>query len=206
MAKSSLFKGLTKVLRTYERPDSGSYQLELMIGKELVFLNDFEYDDDAKKFMSWGYFKRFLEGGSVPVGWPKNRGSDVVFDKDSPVLMTAPQKVSFWRGKKLDQYETDQASVRIKYYQLVREYVESARRKCEPCGHCSARFYIEPQPQVTAPEPAPTNVVISEPESKRSRTASDVVHDLVALEQLQDTGGVSSSQYDALRAVILAGR
>ena len=53
-------------------PDGGSYQLEDLVCKEPVFLIDFEYDDDAKKWISWTYQKRFLEGGDVLVAGPKN--------------------------------------------------------------------------------------------------------------------------------------
>ena len=49
MANSFLLKPLSKIYRTYTRPDGGSYQLEELMGKELVFLNDLEYDEDAKK-------------------------------------------------------------------------------------------------------------------------------------------------------------
>ncbi len=77
MAKSFLLKSLEKIFKVYKRPDGGSYQLEALLGKELVFLNDFEYDEDTKKWMSWQYFKNFLEGGVVPVSRPKNRGGNV---------------------------------------------------------------------------------------------------------------------------------
>ena len=46
--KSFLLKGLTKVLRTCERLDGGTYQLDDLLGKEFVFLNEFEYDASAK--------------------------------------------------------------------------------------------------------------------------------------------------------------
>ena len=46
--KTFLLKGLRDVYSTYERPDGGSYQLENLLGKEVVFLNDFEYDVQAK--------------------------------------------------------------------------------------------------------------------------------------------------------------
>ena len=39
--KSFLFKGVRELFRVYERPDGGSYQLEDLLGKEVVFLNDF---------------------------------------------------------------------------------------------------------------------------------------------------------------------
>ena len=62
--KSSLVKGLKEIFYTYERPDGGSYQLEDLLDKELVLLNDFEYDASAKDWMPWQYFKNFLEGFS----------------------------------------------------------------------------------------------------------------------------------------------
>ena len=34
-----------------------------LLGKEVVFLNDFQYDSEAHKWMPWSYFKNFLEGG-----------------------------------------------------------------------------------------------------------------------------------------------
>jgi hypothetical protein len=95
MAKSFLFKLLLSIFKTYEMPDGGSYQLEDLLGKELVFLKDFEYDGDAKKWMTWAYLKRFLEGGDVPVARPNNRGGNVLFKNDAPVFLTALEEVSF---------------------------------------------------------------------------------------------------------------
>ena len=56
MANSSLLKPLKDIFHTYDRPDGGTYQLEAIIGSEIIFLNDFEYDDDAKKWLNWSYF------------------------------------------------------------------------------------------------------------------------------------------------------
>ena len=64
-------------------PDGGSYQLEDILDKELVFLNDFEYDEAAKKWMAWSFFKRFLEGGELTVARPKNRGGNAIFKSDA---------------------------------------------------------------------------------------------------------------------------
>ena len=41
---------------------------------------------------------------------------------------------------------------------------------------------------------------------KKRRTGSEVVHDLVQLKQLKDSGAVTPLQYDALRSEILDGR
>jgi hypothetical protein len=75
-----------------------NYQLEDLMGKELVFLDDFEYDEDVKEWMSWAYLKRFLEGGDVPVAGPKNRGGNVLAKNHASVFFTAPQSVALARG------------------------------------------------------------------------------------------------------------
>ena len=42
--------------------------------KEFVFLNEFQYDAQAKEWMPWFDFEKFL--GEVPVARPKNRGGN----------------------------------------------------------------------------------------------------------------------------------
>ena len=70
--KSFLFKGPKEIFFTYERPDGGSYQLEDLLGKELVILNDFEYDASAKDWMSWGALEELLgRGGSSALPGPR---------------------------------------------------------------------------------------------------------------------------------------
>jgi hypothetical protein len=138
-----LFKPLSLIYKTYERPDGGSYQLEELLGKELVFLNDFEYDDDAKKWCAWQYFKRFLEGGSLTVACPKNRGGNQPFTSDAPVFLTAPQEIALYRGKKRDDYETGQMEARVKYGYLYVPIAAERRKETDPCAHCGARVYLE---------------------------------------------------------------
>jgi ABC-type iron transport system FetAB ATPase subunit len=103
---------------TYEMPDGGSYQPEDLVGKLLVFLIDLQYDDDATKWMSWAYLKRFLEGGDVPVVGPKNCGGNVLVKSDAPVFLTAPQEVALWRGKRVGEFETEQMRFGITYLRL----------------------------------------------------------------------------------------
>ena len=83
--KSYLMKPLLQIYRTYVRPDGGTHQLEELLGKELVFLNDFEYDAASKDWMPWAYLKDFLEGSPVKVAVPKQRGGNQVF-KGSALL------------------------------------------------------------------------------------------------------------------------
>ena len=45
--KSFLFKGLLDLFVTYTRPEGGTLQLEDLLGAEVVFLNDLEYDKSA---------------------------------------------------------------------------------------------------------------------------------------------------------------
>jgi hypothetical protein len=128
--------------KTYEMPDGGSYQLEDLVGKEPVFLTDFD-DDDAKKWISWAYPKRFMEGGDVLVVGPKNCGRNVLVKNDAPVFLTAPQEVALWRGKRVDEFETGQMRFRITDLRLHYAYLGAERKEVEPCGHCGARLYLE---------------------------------------------------------------
>lgn len=144
MAKSFVLKPLFIIYKTYTRPDGGSYQLENLLGKEVVFLNDFEYDESAQKWMPWQYFKNFLEGEKVAVARPKNRGGNVDFESDAPVFMTAPQEVALYRGKLRDEYETSQMNSRVKYIPFRFTFSKQAGvPEVKPCGHCGARVYLE---------------------------------------------------------------
>ena len=206
MGKTLIFKGLMDIFKTYERPDGGSYQLEDILDTELVFLNDFEYDEDAKKWLNWGYFKRLLEGGgSIPVARPKNRGGNVKWYSDAPVLMTAPQEIALWRGKKMDQYETEQMDVRVKYIHLRHTFAESQRVECNPCGHCTGRVYLEGLHKKTATPTAASGMVAAAPVAKRVRTGSEVVKELAELVHLHDMGVVDLEELRKLKSMIVEG-
>ena len=90
---------------TYELPDTGGYQL--ILGKGLFLINDFEYDTKAKDWMGWWYFKNFLEGGTLTVARPRNRGGNETFKGKAFVLMTALPKATlpyarWFRGMRRD--------------------------------------------------------------------------------------------------------
>ena len=71
--------------------------VEKIIGKEIVFLNDFEYDDDAKKWLAWSYLKNMMEGEKLDVARPKNRGvGNLEWTNTSPIFIAAPQLVTQW--------------------------------------------------------------------------------------------------------------
>ena len=215
MAKSYLYKPLVLIYKTYERPDGGSHQLEELLGKELIFLNDFEYDEDAKKWCGWGYFKRFLEGGKMPAACPKNRGGNQDFTKDSPVFLTAPQEVALHRGKKKDEGETEQMNSRIKYRRLTYTIPPGEREEVDPCAHCGARVYLEgrsagapPAAQPAAqPGAASSSAASAAPQAlaPRPTTAAGLVQALKDLKELKDGGLVDSAEFDRLKARLLAG-
>ena len=176
--KSHLFKPLGCIFKTYTRPDGGSYQLEELLGKELIFLNDFEYDDEAKKWCPWGYFKRFLEGEALDVARPKNRGGNQPFKSDAPVFMTAPQTVALYRGKRRDEYETSQMDERIKYAYFTVTIPRERRSETKPCAHCGARLYLEGENE--EPVVAPLPVVAPERQSQSSVSGTRRGHDEVS--------------------------
>jgi hypothetical protein len=218
MAKSFLFKPLALIYRTYTRPDGGTHQLEELLGKELVFLNDFEFDEDAKKWCSWSYLKRFLEGGKLPVAVPKQKGSNQDFTSDAPVFMTAPQEVSLYRGKKRDDYETDQMASRVKYCKLTHKFEEKDRVEAKECAKCGAKVYLEgraaPTQALTAsasqgPEPtaatASCNVGAPQTPESQPSTGWRAVQALKDLKELKEAGVLDSPELQRLKAKVLSG-
>lgn len=220
MAKSFLFKPLALIYRTYTRPDGGSHQLEELLGKELVFLNDFEYDEDAKKWCSWGYLKRFLEGGSLPVAVPKQKGSNQNFTSDAPVFMTAAQEVALYRGKKRDAYETEQMASRVKYCKLSHTFEKEDRVEAEECAKCGARVYLEGRVPpaggfgvVGLPArvsgPASSSGSVSAPQTPvplvSASTGQGMVQALKDLKELKDAGVLDSPELQRLKAKVLRG-
>ncbi len=221
-AKSYLFKPLTLIFRTYTRPDGGSYQLEDILGKELVFLNDFEYDEDAKKWCPWAYFKRFLEGEPLTVGRPKNRGGNAPFESDAPVFFTAPQEIALYRGKRRDEYETSQMNARVSYCHLQHSILEQDRKETNPCAHCGARVYMEGvtgRAQMQEPSSASSSSgakrnldqMVEAPQAApgpttRQKTGVDMVSALKELRALKEGGLLDSPEAKKLKDQILSGQ
>ena len=218
--KSYLYKPLSLIYNTYSRPDCGSYQLEELMGKELIFLNDLEYDEDAKKWCSWQYFKRFLEGEKLTVSIPKNRGGNQDFKSDAPVFITAPQEIALYRGKKRDDYETSQMAARVKYEYLSHPVPEAERKETDPCAHCGARCYLEgdkapstsppaalPAPQAdskrNSSETSQTSTALSQSPVKKTRCGLDVLEALKEVAGLKTSGLLDTPEAKALKNKIL---
>ena len=89
--KSTLFRALGLLFRVFRMPDRGSYPLSSVKGKEVMFFNDYTFDD---RVLSWAYLKNIMEGGPLPVSMPKNMGEDFEWDSTAPCFGTARQKVS----------------------------------------------------------------------------------------------------------------
>ena len=213
--KSFMFKGLKEVFYAYERPDGGTYQLEDILDKELVLLNDFEYDKEAKAWMPWGYFKNFTEGASkIPVARPKNRGGNTQFDSSAPVLMTAPQRVTLRRYGQVDENESKQMDRRILYLPFNCQLREEERQEVtRHCGFCAAKLYLEGkgQQQAAAAAPddgdAPQEGPAGAPQQapKRRRTVQECIHELRDLKVLLDSGALDEAEFTALKSRLLEG-
>jgi len=206
-AKSFLFKPLMMIYNTYTRPDGGSYQLEELLGKEMVFLNDFEYDDDAKKWCPWGYFKRFLEGEPLTVARPKNRGGNAPFDSDAPVFITAPQEIALYRGKKRDDYETSQMEDRVAYASMQYTIPKHMRKEVAPCIHCGARLYTEGLHQNQSGGVKRMHELVeaptADPPRTKTKTGVDMLQALKEVQELKQTGFLCSPEAKLLKDRIL---
>ena len=207
--KSFLLKGLCEVFYTYVRPDGGTHQLEDLLDKEVVFLNDFEFDCKTKDWMTWQYFKNFLEGGKVTVSRPKNKGGNLPFKADSPVFLTAPREVTLFRYGQEVKKETCQMQKRVNYLGLTYEVPDEEREEvAQVCGHCSARVYLEGQDHLDANnrykrQPQPHG--LEQPPAKRQRAAQDCVAELLSLKALLDNGALSQGEFSDLKARLLRG-
>jgi len=207
--KTFLLKGLREVYSCYERPDGGSYQLEDLLGKEVVFLNDFEYDASAKEWMPWSFFKNFLEGGHLKVGRPKNRGGNATFKGTAPVFATAPQEVKLFRKGVEDTKETNQARKRFQYFSLTKEIPEGkVQEVLKTCGHCAARLFLEGKaPAAGQAAPAATlarAAASNSPLPKRRRLSpEEVVKELKDLQGLLATGLLSQEEVHSLKRRLL---
>ena len=213
--KSFLFTGLKEVYRTYVRPDGGSYQLEELLEKELVYLNDFEYDVGAKEWMPWSYFKNFLEGEVVSVARPKNRGGNTTFKGTAPVFMTACKEVTLCRRGQEVQEETRQMRKRIKYFHLPHSIPEGqVVEVLRHCGYCTAKLYLEGKQVLDTEQPAPppppqpqaaASRQPGEPALKKPRTATECLNELKDLKGLLDAGLLTPDEFGDLKARLLRG-
>ena len=81
----------------------------------------------------------------MTVARPKNRGGDVVFSKDVPVLGTAASPAEYVVGNgrqtAVDEGETQQMNSRIVYFHLGSSLATGAVVECPPCLCCAARLY-----------------------------------------------------------------
>ena len=57
--------------------------------------------------------------------------------------MTLPQEIALYRGRKRDDYETEQMASRVRYLYLKHRIPEDERRDALLCAHCAARLYLE---------------------------------------------------------------
>lgn len=67
-AKSFCLEPLALIYKVFIPPDTGSYQLADIRGAEVIWLNDFTYD---QSFMPWRSLKKFMEGKDIKVALPK---------------------------------------------------------------------------------------------------------------------------------------
>ena len=115
LRKELLLGGFTWTLQSVRETRRRFVLLEDLLGSEVVFLNDFDYDADAPKWMPWGYFKDFQEGSNVKVAVPKQRGGNQVFKGGAPVFAAAFHEVVLRKYNKEVEAETRQMRKRFKY-------------------------------------------------------------------------------------------
>ena len=217
-AKSFLFKGLRDLFEVYERPEGGSHQLLDLLGAEVVFLNDFEYDADAPKWMPWQYFKDFLEGSEVKVAVPKQNGTNQKFKGTAPVFLTACEEIVLKKYGKEVTKETEQMRKRILYFKLFHQIPEDQRQEVlRVCPHCTATLYLEGKALLDNPTssagqssdaassaPSSSALFTSAPPPKRVRLTDSTVKQLKDAKDLLDLGVLTQPEFEELKAKVLS--
>ena len=138
--------------------------------------------------------------------------------------MTAPQETSLVRGKKRDEYETEQMTNRISYIKFNVEFKKGkGAAEVKPCGHCGARVYLEGvgvvaqlAAQLAGAPPSEQSSAASQPVGgyavthtravdgqgtplKRPRLAADTIKALIDAKALKDAGVIDSPEFRKLK-------
>jgi len=177
------------------------------VEKELIFLNDFEFDEATEKqFLSWGYLKNLMEENiSIPVAQPKNAGANIDWEEDTPILGTAPQKIELHRkGKKIVK-ECTQMDNRVSYFEATYVIPKEDLRDCKLCPACTGRVWMEGAPGATIRPASPLRNGRSSASSrpaKRSRVG-DLITGLRQLAQLRNEDVITFEEFQQLKGAAL---
>ena len=110
------------------------------------------------RWVKWAYLKTFLEGESLTVARPKNKGGNVEFEKDIPVIGSCPAPVQLFMrcgpGWSLHQSETAQMESRIKYLSVTQSLPQDGVIECAACVKCAAALYLQGEPANVGGAPA----------------------------------------------------
>ena len=87
------------------------------------------------------------------VARPKNRGGNVPWASDSPVIGTCCEPLQLFcrtgRAVTLHQAETAQMNSRVQYLRMDRPLQEEDVVQCAPCKKCAATLYMQGAPTAT---------------------------------------------------------
>ena len=155
--KSFLIKPLSQIFKVYKIPDDGSHKLENVLDAELLYLNEFTW---SEKWLSWAFMKSLFEGEDIMVARPKNRGGNVLYQGDAPVIGTCPSRIQMFARHGhhvcLNEYETQQMDARVRYLMFSQPLAPHAVVECPVCMRCAARLYLEGAPAAIAQSAAGT--------------------------------------------------
>ena len=97
------------------------------------------------ELMSWNVVMIGKKGQKVHLPAPKTHFSqDIEFTRDTPIVCTSKEELSFVRGGVLDERESQMMRVRWKVFALQSPIPEEEQRITPNCPHCFAKL-IFPQ-------------------------------------------------------------
>ena len=138
--KTFLLKPLQKIFQCFSNPATGTFAWVGVEECEVIFLNDFRYD---QRIIAWQDFLKLLEGDEVKFAAPKTHfAKDISFRGDSPIFCTSSEKFTYLKNGVVKEQETEMMESRWKTYTFHYQIKRSEMNFISPCSKCFADFVL----------------------------------------------------------------
>ena len=138
--KTFLLKPLQKIFQCFSNPATGTFAWVGVEECEVIFLNDFRYD---QKIIAWQDFLKLLEGDEVKFAAPKTHfAKDISFRGDSPIFCTSSDKFTYFKNGVVKEQETEMMETRWKTLTFHYQIKRAEMNFISPCSKCFADFVL----------------------------------------------------------------
>lgn len=139
--KTFLFAPLRLIYKAFVNPASGSFAWIGVESAEIIYLNDFRWDE---KLIKWSDLLRLLEGDPVHFNAPKTHyAQDILLTADTPVFATSIAAIRRYQNPSLAQVETEMMKMRWKVFEFQHQISIEEMVDVAPCEKCFAKMILE---------------------------------------------------------------